>query len=218
MNKKDRGEAPPRRGRPTDPERLRRVIEMAGQHFIAHGYERTSLDAVAAEAGVSKVTIYSHFASKQALYEAAIGHRTERVFAAADIGALDPADPKAALSGVGYAFLALMRDEHVLGQHRTLFANATVLNAAGRGFWEQGPQRLISTLARYLRAAHKAGTLDVAKPTLAADQFLALFLGGAHIAAMLGLGKPSAASDAELVRENVRMFLARYGKAAPPAP
>ncbi len=56
-------ESPPRRGRPRDPERLRRIVEAAHSHFNAHGLERASVDAIAADAGVSKMTIYSHFAS-----------------------------------------------------------------------------------------------------------------------------------------------------------
>lgn len=212
MTKETATKAPsPRpRGRPRDPERMQRLLNTAIRHFTSQGYERTSLDAIAEESGVSKVTIYSYFPSKEALFEAVIAARTEGVYGAAREAQLDPLDPKAALTRVGGEFLKLMRDDGVIGQHRTLFGSAAHQPAAGRGFFEGGPKRVIGELAQYLRAAHKAGSLKVAKPELAADQFLSLFLGGAHIASLLGLGKPDAASDAELLRENVRMFLARY--------
>ncbi len=36
--------------------------------FAIDGYERTSVDAIAAEAGVSKRTVYSHYGDKEALF------------------------------------------------------------------------------------------------------------------------------------------------------
>ena len=61
-----------------DPERLRRKAEAAHSHFNALGLERASFDAIAADAGVSKLTIYSHFASEEGLFEAVIQDRTDR--------------------------------------------------------------------------------------------------------------------------------------------
>jgi len=77
----------PRRGRPRDPERYRRVMEAARGHFDAHGFERASVDAIAAEAGVSKMTIYSHFASKEGLFEAVVRYAAERFAGQPDFGA-----------------------------------------------------------------------------------------------------------------------------------
>ena len=36
--------------------------------FARDGYERTSVDAIAAEAGVSKRTVYSHYGDKENLF------------------------------------------------------------------------------------------------------------------------------------------------------
>ena len=47
----------PQRGRPRDPERVRRILEAAQMHFNEHGLERASVDAIAADAGVSKMTV-----------------------------------------------------------------------------------------------------------------------------------------------------------------
>jgi TetR/AcrR family transcriptional repressor of mexJK operon len=200
----------PKRGRPRDPERMRRVLDIAQQHFVTQGFERTSLDSIAKDSGVSKMTIYSYFPSKEALFEATVAGRTDTVFNVARTAALNPVHPKTALTRVGGEFLTLMRDDAVIGVHRMLYGSAAHQPTAGTGFYQQGPHRLITELALYLRAAHQAGTLVVHKPDLAADQFLSLFLGGGHIRALLGLGKPSSQSDAELLRENVALFLSRY--------
>src|SRR4051812_20004050 len=107
----------PRRGRPRDPERCLRIMEAARIHFNAHGFERASVDAIAAEAGVSKMTIYSHFASKEGLFEAVIRERTDRVMGGlAGVEALDPKQPGKALLTIGEHFLTLAREEDTLGQ------------------------------------------------------------------------------------------------------
>lgn len=201
----------PKRGRPRDPKKMRNVLETAQRHFTALGFDRTSLDAIAEESGVSKQTIYSYFASKDALFQAAVADRTDPLFSVIHAASLNPDDPKSTLTRVGTAFLALMRDDKIIGSHRTLYGSAAHQPVAAKGFYAQGPLRVITELAGYLRAAHKRGALSVSKPELAADQFFSLFLGGSHIRTLLGLGKPTEAEDNELVRENVKMFLSRYG-------
>ena len=59
-------------GRPRSPEAERRILEAALRLLAEDGYSRMSLDAVAAEAGVSKPTIYRRWASKADLATAAV--------------------------------------------------------------------------------------------------------------------------------------------------
>jgi AcrR family transcriptional regulator len=49
-------------------ERRELILESAGRLFGEHGYTHTSLDQVAAAAGVTKPILYRHFDSKKALY------------------------------------------------------------------------------------------------------------------------------------------------------
>lgn len=48
------------------------ILQGAMQVFLQHGYARTSMDRVAAQAGVAKQTIYSHFQDKEGLFTALI--------------------------------------------------------------------------------------------------------------------------------------------------
>jgi AcrR family transcriptional regulator len=206
------GSAPPLRGRPRDPERLRRILDAARSHFHAHGFDRANLDAIAHDAGVSKMTVYSHFSSKEGLFEAVIGTRTDGVVAARPgAAALDPQQPEAALSAIGAQFLALVRDGDTLGQFRTLYGAAATQPEACAAFYRQGPDRLMVELAAYLRAAHAAGTLRVPQPRLAADLFLSMFLGDGHIRGLLRLPALKASQDKAHLREAVRVFMAAFG-------
>lgn len=191
---------------------MRRILEAAHSHFYEHGFERASVDAIAKDAGVSKMTIYSHFASKEQLLEAVIGGRTEGVVGGlAGAQALDPRHPEKALTAVGTQFLELMRDENTLGQFRSLYTVAGRYPDACLGFYRQGADRLISQLAAYLASARDAGTMKVPRPRQAADLFLAMFLGDGHIRGMLKLERPESPEDKALLREAVRVFLAAYG-------
>src|SRR5205809_3653373 len=178
----------PRRGRPRDPERVRRIVEAAHSHFNAHGLERASVDAIAADAGVSKMTIYSHFASKEGLFEAVIRDRTDRVMGGvAGVEAMDPTQPQKALLAVGEHFLTLAREDDALGQFRLLYGAAGVQREACRAFDGHGPDRLIGDLADYLIRADAQGTLTIRRPRRAADLFLAMFLGDGHIRGLMML-------------------------------
>jgi len=209
--KDDDSAPPPRRGRPRDPERCRRIMEAARHHFYAHGLERASVDAIAAEAGVSKMTVYSNFGSKDGLFEAVVHDGTDRVMGgSAGVEAMNPLQPRQTLLSVGEQFLALTREEHTLGKFRSLYGAASAQPEACRAFYRQGPERLNGELAAYLRRANDAGALKVKNARLAADLFFAMFLGDGHFRGLLMLEKPDAREDKALLREAVRVFLAGY--------
>jgi TetR/AcrR family transcriptional repressor of mexJK operon len=212
MTKKpDEGAPKAPRGRPRDPERLQRILKAASSHFYAHGLERASVDAIAAEAGVSKMTVYSHFGSKEGLFEAVVRERTDRVMGGlAGVETLDPRQPQKALAAIGEQFLMLTRDEQALGKFRSVYGAAGAKPEACRAFYRQGPERLSNELTVYLRRAHAAGTLKVPNPRLAANLFLSMFMGDGHIRGLLMLDMPEAREDKALLREAVRVFLAGY--------
>jgi AcrR family transcriptional regulator len=69
--------ATPRRRLPAA-ERRATLIAAASELFAERGYDHASLDELAARAGVTKVIVYRHFASKKALYlELLAEHRDE---------------------------------------------------------------------------------------------------------------------------------------------
>lgn len=204
-------EPKPQRGRPRDPERCKRILEAARQHFNEHGLERASVDAIAADAGVSKMTVYSNFGSKEGLFQAVVRDRTAAVVAEAP-GAevLDPARPEEALLAVGARFLALARGD-ALGAMRAVYGVAGAQPDTCSSFYKEGPERVMGELAAYLRLAHSAGTLNVRNPLQAADLFLSMFLGSGHIRGLLKLDMPPPREDKALLREAVRVFMAAYG-------
>lgn len=50
------------------------VLDAAVELLLVNGYDGTSMDAVAARAGVSKTTVYAHYADKLELFKAVLQH------------------------------------------------------------------------------------------------------------------------------------------------
>lgn len=201
-----------KQGRPRDPERMRRVIEMAEQLFLEQGFERTSVEAVAKASGVSKMTIYSYFPTKKALFEATIGRRIDAAFDFGSDVSLPYGEPLQALTLIGRHFLGLIRADDVIRKQRVLFAEAGVHQEACGAFFQQGPLGIVARVRDFLDNAVAAGSLVPHDTGAGADQFLSLFLGSAHIKAMLGLGKPTPEQDERLLERNVEMFMKAYGR------
>jgi AcrR family transcriptional regulator len=60
-------------------ERRQQIIDAAKHAFVRKGFAATSLDDVAAAAGITRVIIYRHFASKADLYQAALDDVQARI-------------------------------------------------------------------------------------------------------------------------------------------
>lgn len=57
----------------------RRILQAARAHFFQHGFRNVTMDDLAAELAVSKKTLYAHFPSKDALLEAVLRDKFERI-------------------------------------------------------------------------------------------------------------------------------------------
>lgn len=164
------------------------------------------MDAIAAEAGVSKMTVYSHFPSKGELFIAAVASRSAELMGS-DMPAMDPLKPKQALTSIGRAFLRLIRDDQVAQHHRILFGLRDAHPEVRQAFHDDGPDRMRQALANYLAEATRLGSLKVKQPALAADQFMGLFLGMGQLRHLLNLGKPTEQDDEALLKANVALFI-----------
>lgn len=195
-----------KRGRPLDAEKHRRIVAAATETFLARGFAGTSMDLVARRAGVSKVTIYTHFRNKEALFGAIIDALAAGLVARIDELALGDMAPGPALRQFGRRYLELALAESSVALHRTVVAESARLPRLGRLIYECGPVQVVNGLAGFL-AASKA--LRLANPRLAAEQFLGMVLGHAQLRLLLS-GRPAAEVRAgidEAVDHAVDLFL-----------
>ena len=205
-------------GRPKDPAKREAILSAAQVLFLAKGYEGSSMEAIAAEAGVSKLTLYSHFGDKEALFCDAVKSICETRLPRS-LFMLEPQRTiEEVLLEIGHAFHALVNSPESIGLHRVMVAMATQNPTLSRMFFDAGPLRLLSDLEGMFAEADRRGLLVTPEPLNAAEHFCALVKGGAHFRLLIGYSdEPSAAEAEQHVREVVAMFMRAYGRRGEPA-
>ncbi|GAB2670892.1 TetR/AcrR family transcriptional regulator [Saccharopolyspora gloriosae] len=190
------------------------ILSAARELFLADGFDRSSVDAVAARAEVSKRTVYDYFGDKRTLLHAvvdAVGASLittiRRTLDDTLTGLTDAAELEDAL--VAFS-MRISTDMLGSAEHATL---RRLVRAESGNLPHQGYNSLADTpdeaVADRFAALAAAGLLDVPDPRLAADQFIALTFG----VALDRLGSANAAEDSRvrpLVVEGVRTFLRAY--------
>ena len=200
---------------PASPSRLtdrkrQAIVDAAVAEFRSNGFDATSMDKIAATAGVSKRTVYNHFPSKDDLF----AHILQQLWdstAALQACRYNPAQPlRAQLLNLMSTKMALLRDGYFLdlarvaiaeGIHHPERAQEMVARLADK---EEG-------VAAWLRAAVADGKLKALDPVFASH----LLQGQLKIFAFwpqVTMGQPplDPAAEAAVVTAAVDMFLACY--------
>ncbi|HLI00260.1 MAG TPA: TetR/AcrR family transcriptional regulator [Acidimicrobiales bacterium] len=132
------------------------LVEVATRLFASRGYDGTSIEAVLAESGVSRGSLYHHFKSKEALFLAVMEDAGTRAIQPT-VEALQAApDPLAALRIAALAGIRLACDP-VLRQVMLIDAPAVLGFERWRELDEHGALGILRTL---LGGAAQAGRLD----------------------------------------------------------
>jgi TetR/AcrR family transcriptional repressor of mexJK operon len=192
------------------------IVEAATTTFLRKGYLGTSMDEIAALAGVSKQTVYKHFADKRRLFSEVV---VSTVNEASDpvhdevLELRDSGDLEADLRDLARRQLTLVMQPRLMQLRRLVIAESSRFPELGRTFYEQGPGRTIAALAATFERLAARGLLDVPDPNLAAAQFNWLVMSAPLNEAML-LGRDDPVTKRELERhadDGVRTFVAAYG-------
>src|SRR5476649_1016126 len=110
--------APNGPGRPKDLAKRQAILDAAKILFLTKGYASTSMDAVAAEAGVSKLTVYSHFNDKETLFSSAVVARCEEQLPELFFDVSSDLSVEAVLLKIGRGFQTLINSPESLELHR----------------------------------------------------------------------------------------------------
>ncbi|MBN9551816.1 MAG: TetR/AcrR family transcriptional regulator [Alphaproteobacteria bacterium] len=197
------------------------VVDAAASVFCREGYAGANIDLIAAEAGVSRQTVYNHHGDKENLFVAVVRDLTERcnagIFATIATFPDQPTDLEADL----IAFAVRMNRNCICNRDGRFLRK--LIQAEGERYPElfaewrgQGPGRTWSALAaRFARLAF-AGHLSIGDPDVAARQFLALVNAELQITFMLG-GVPTEEEVLRSAANGVRTFLGAFAKKKLPA-
>ena len=200
-----------RAGRPRDPAKRRAILDAAIKLFTLHSYGAVTMEAVAARAGVSKMTIYRHFADKESLFEAIVTSVSDRMITVFSGSGTDDRPLYDRLMSTGIAFLSIILEPDVMGL-------AAMLPTALRGnqeltlrFHNAGPGRVKPVLAAMIATAAESGQIVIDNPEWAASDLISLWESGLKPAIDFGTLPPI--EHEEIVRRVHRgtsLFLRAY--------
>lgn len=199
-------------GRPLDSAKRASIVEAAAHHFLHHGFAATAIEQVAAEAGVSKVTIYNQFGDKRALFAAAVECECAKIRQHFSLDAMPQGTIRERLTAIGEAMFAFLFRPEMMQFERRIAAETEVDPAIGLAFLEAGPWRMKEAFAAWLARVAEAGELAVADPMLAAEQFVSMCKGMGDLERRFG-ATVSPAERERRIAGAVEVFLAAYGTA-----
>lgn len=132
-------------------ENIEAILDAGQQLFLADGYVGTSMDRVAAKAGVGKMTVYRHFKDKETLFVAIVRRECDRV---TDSAKSPPAE------SIDEAILLLREFAHSLMDYigspeniallRVMYGEVTRFPEMGRLFYSRGPAEGLHAVERIL--------------------------------------------------------------------
>ncbi|MDL5365701.1 TetR/AcrR family transcriptional regulator [Xanthomonas sp. NCPPB 2654] len=198
-------------GRPKDMGKRAAILEAAKQLFTELGFGGVSMDGIAARAGVSKLTVYSHYGDKETLFAEAVRAQCQALLPDDLFGHARKGPLRAQLVEIGLAFFAMIGSDAAMATHRMMLAPGTGDEHVREMFWNAGPKRTQQDLAQLLQAHVAAGELEIPDLPLAASQFFCLVKGELHSLMMCGLCRdPSQARIQAHVQASVDFFLRAY--------
>jgi AcrR family transcriptional regulator len=192
------------------------ILDAAGQVFLANGYVGTSMDEIAAVAGVSKQTVYKHFADKETLFHELITATVNGTGIEVANEPLLPGDRPfdEELRLFARRLLRGVMQPRVVRLRRVVIGEASRFPGLGQAFYDLGLARTIDMLSAALVDLVGDGILDVDDPGLAAEQLIWLVLSIPLNRAML-LGDDHGIKPKDLDRYadvGVKTFLAAYSR------
>jgi TetR/AcrR family transcriptional regulator, mexJK operon transcriptional repressor len=202
---------PEQRGSPA---KHQAIMDAAMRVFLREGFTRASVDTIAAEAGVSKRTIYNHFDDKERLFvsvfRATLDSVTRDFDVALDETLGDSDDLHRDFVALARRWLRLFLREDAAALRRLVLAEAAHHPELIGAWAEAGAMRVNDRVARMLARLTERGKLDVPDPDRAAQQLTLLLTTPAQQISQFGTIRLSDGEVDDIVVPNVEMFLRAY--------
>lgn len=134
-----------------------RIIRLAGELFLEHGYDNVSINDIIEVAGGSKGTIYFNFGSKEKLFEAVIERMCSDVTLKIDIRSTGALEDQ--LRRLAHSFVDIVLTERILKFHRLITFVGRSFPDAGRLFYDTGPRTACGIIASWISLQQERGLI-----------------------------------------------------------
>lgn len=200
----------PRAGRPTREQaqaRQEELLDRALEHFLDKGFEQTTIDAIAADVGMTKRTIYGRYEDKATLFHAALVRAIQRYSVSdEEIRATDCGELEQTLINIAMLRIDLIASRRGLKLQRVIQTESYRFPEIFEQTYDLGARPTIEFLIGILKRETEKGVLAVTQPGMAANVFMSMAV-SAPVRIILS-GLPVSEQDLdERLKFAVRMFL-----------
>lgn len=206
----------PKPPRQVNPKKGDAILKAATVLFLRDGFEKTSMDAIAAEAGVTKQTVYSHYQTKDKLFTRMISDLCNRHVHTKPALSHAKKPFEKLLYEIGMGLLTLITSPEGMAATRLVVAESARYPKIARLYYENGTQRITRLIAGFLDEQNDRGAVRIPDTESAAAYFFAMLKGQYFLRMTLGVPPiPSKKEREAHVRETVAVFLHLYGGKRP---
>jgi TetR/AcrR family transcriptional repressor of mexJK operon len=196
------------------PEKERQILDGAGRVFALDGYEGASMSRIAAEASVSKGTLYNYFSGKADLFGAFVRRECTSGVTLLFDEIDESVPPEEMLTRIGRQLVAMLTSETGLVIYRMVVAEAGKFPELAEAFYRAGPERALARMASWVARMVETGRLEIADPEFAAEQLFTLMQSRLCMKRRLRLISTVSPEEIDqVVASAVRLFLRGYAPA-----
>ena len=181
------------RGRPRDLAKRRAILDAASALFQERGIAATSMESVAENASVSKMTVYGHFPDKPALLAAVFDRNTKAISLPDLTNEPDLASSIESLIDFGARLVSYLTRREIVKTVWLMAACAEEHPRLAAAFYAAGPGAMLTKVADFLRSLAERELLSISDPELGAEQLLVSWLGMSQLRQGLGVSDPPSA-------------------------
>lgn len=168
---------PPGRGRPVDLRKDVQIVKAATSLFMQQGVQGTTMEQIAREAEVSKLTLYRRYPDKNTLFTAVVSEKCIEYMPEEIFDTSTAASPEESLTRLGCGLLELVTSADAVRLNRIITTESAHNPQLTAQFYSSGPGRMKSKTAELMSAFKTQGSLHIDDPAEATAMFVALIVG-----------------------------------------
>ncbi len=200
-------------GRPKDLEKRRQILNAAKSLFLKCGYHGSSMNQIAQEAGVTKLTVYNHFQDKANLFVCAIAATCEELISARPLNLHADSDFHKEFVHACELAMNIINLPEAIKLELLLLELAAEQNPLAQMFYEASHLRMNAVWENFFQQAIDLGFIQSEDLRTLNLLIASLLCGMRHQEVLLGMrAVPTAAEKQQIIQYSIDIFMLKYQK------
>ena len=198
-------------GRPKDLEKRQRILESAKQLFLEMGYHGSSMNQIAQNAGVPKLTVYNHFQDKATLFTCAIEDTCEHILSTRPRELTADSNFIVVLNEVCELALNIVNLPEAIKLDLLLLELAAEHSPLVEQFYRASHLKMRQVWENFFQDAAALNFIQQDHPARQTELIVSLLMGLRHQEVLLGMRPvPEAAERQAIIHSAIEIFMLKY--------